>query len=131
MVELASRFHTGEPVQIKTIAELHKISPRFLVQILLQLKGAGLVSSSRGAAGGYQLARSPESIHLADIINVIDRSPQTASAFKTLASSGTVECLREIWKTIDREEQRLLSETNLAALAQRAQGGTSSHYYQI
>src|SRR5207248_651097 len=47
MVELASRYRAGQPVQIKNIAEAHNISPRFLVQILLQLKGAGLVASSR------------------------------------------------------------------------------------
>ena len=47
----------------KAIADKHGISQRFLVQILLQLKAAGLVASTRGAAGGYQLARPPERDH--------------------------------------------------------------------
>ncbi len=55
VLELARAFDLGEPVRIRTIADEHGIPSRFLVQILLQLKGAGLVSSTRGAAGGYQL----------------------------------------------------------------------------
>ena len=56
----------------KFIAEGHGVPSRFLVQILLQLKSAGLVQSIRGAAGGYQLAKEPEEISLLDVMNVID-----------------------------------------------------------
>src|ERR1700677_3634392 len=76
MVELAIKYPLGQPVQIKNIAQTHDISPRFLVQILIQLKSAGLVASSRGAAGGYQLTRPPEEISLADVVHVIDRAQQ-------------------------------------------------------
>ena len=51
MLELASQYGSGTPVRIRRIAERHDVPPRFLVQILLQLKGAGLVTSVRGAAG--------------------------------------------------------------------------------
>src|SRR5436190_20185430 len=71
MVELAAQYSKGQPVSIKAIAETYGISPGFLIQILLQLKGAGLVASSRGAAGGYQLAQAPDAINLANIIDVI------------------------------------------------------------
>ena len=47
------------PVRLADVADKHAIPGRFLVQILLQLKNAGLVASTRGAAGGYQLARPP------------------------------------------------------------------------
>ena len=55
MLELAAQYGSAEPVRIRRIAERHDVPPRFLVQILLQLKGAGLVASVRGAAGGYHL----------------------------------------------------------------------------
>ena len=74
-MELAANYADPQPVRVKAIADAHGIPQRFLVQILLQLKGAGLVASIRGAAGGYQLARSPESISLAEVLNTIDRSP--------------------------------------------------------
>src|SRR5258708_29558323 len=72
MLELAASYSEAQPVRIKAIADAQGIPQRFLVQILLQLKTAGLVASVRGAAGGYQLARSPQSISLAAIINAID-----------------------------------------------------------
>ena len=60
MLELAANCADAQPVRIKAIADAQGIPPRFLVQILLQLKTAGLVASVRGAQGGYQLARPPE-----------------------------------------------------------------------
>ena len=72
MLELASQYGSGEPVRIREIAERHGVPPRFLVQILLQLKGAGLVASVRGAAGGYRLLSPPDQISLGRIMEVID-----------------------------------------------------------
>src|SRR6187401_3716277 len=68
VLELAARHGSGEPVRIREIADAHGIPSRFLVQILLQLKGAGLVQSTRGATGGYALAKPPEAISLADVM---------------------------------------------------------------
>src|SRR6185437_13309615 len=78
MVELACNYGVKTPVHLKSIAENHGISQRFLVQILLQLKGAGLVESTRGAAGGYQLARPPVKISLAEVVHAIDQAPPAA-----------------------------------------------------
>src|SRR5947209_19049969 len=75
MVELACTHGDRNPIHLKSIAENHGISQRFLVQILLQLKGTGLVESTRGAAGGYQLGRAPKEISLADIVHAIDPAP--------------------------------------------------------
>ena len=72
MLELAANYADAQPVRIKAIADAQGIPQRFLVQILLQLKTAGLVASVRGASGGYQLAKPPESISLAAVINAID-----------------------------------------------------------
>jgi Rrf2 family protein len=130
MVELAARYEEREVVQIKTIAEAHGISPRFLVQILLQLKGAGLVASSRGASGGYQLTRPPESVNLADIINVIDPSPQAQSALNSLPTSQVVQAVRNVWQEVNREEQRILEMTTLADLVRRTRQ-SDLHSYQI
>src|SRR5881398_3290419 len=73
MLELAVRYGDPAPVRLKAIADAHEIPDRFLVQILLQLKGSGLVVSARGAAGGYLLARAPDQISVGDIVSVIDR----------------------------------------------------------
>jgi Rrf2 family transcriptional regulator, cysteine metabolism repressor len=60
------------PVKIHEISQREKIPQKFLEQILLQLKQAGLLESKRGVYGGYSLLKEPKKVSLADIIRVID-----------------------------------------------------------
>ena len=129
MLELAASHREPQPVRIKAIAEAQGIPQRFLVQILLQLKGAGLVTSVRGAAGGYQLTRPPEKISLADVVNTIDRSPPRGDP-NGGATSAAVQAIRSVWRTIQAEEQRLLDNVTLADLVRQTQQ-TSMPSYQI
>lgn len=57
---------------IKEIAKREKISVKFLEQILLTLKNAGLLHSKMGMGGGYYLAKSPDAISLGQIIRILD-----------------------------------------------------------
>src|SRR5258708_32176265 len=72
MLALARRRPEDVPIRIKEISESHAIPERYLVQILLQLKGAGLVLSTRGASGGYRLARAAASISLSEVLTAVD-----------------------------------------------------------
>jgi Rrf2 family cysteine metabolism transcriptional repressor len=129
MLELAANYGDPQPVRIKAIADAQGIPQRFLVQILLQLKTAGLVASVRGAAGGYQLARPPESISLAAVITAIDDRTLTArSSLGEGHRTPAVESLLAVWKEIQAEEQRLLQKLTLAELVRRAQQGNSLTY---
>ncbi len=71
VVELAGASD-GAPVKGERLAAAQEIPLRFLENILLQLRHAGIVESRRGADGGYKLARPPEEITLADVIRAID-----------------------------------------------------------
>jgi Rrf2 family protein len=121
MMELASQFGTGEPVRIRRIAERHDVPPRFLVQILLQLKGAGLVASIRGAAGGYQLVKPPHDISLGQIMEVIEgateENGQTSSASP---DSPAVKVLMKTWMDVTAVERKMLQSISLAELIERA-----------
>jgi Rrf2 family protein len=129
MLELAANFGDPQPVRIKSIADAQGIPQRFLVQILLQLKTAGLVASVRGAAGGYQLARPPESISLAAVINAIDdRTLTPRSALGEASRTPAVGALLAVWKEVQAEEHRLLQKVSLAELVRRAQQGNSLSY---
>src|SRR5262245_13244731 len=128
-LELAVNHGSGLPLRVKEIAEAHAIPQRFLVQILLQLKGAGLVASLRGAAGGYQLARAPEQIRLADVINIIDRSPQARSATPSANRSPAAEALRGVWRRIQDEEQRMLEQVSFADLVRQMQQDHALTYH--
>ena len=72
IIELARSQMIGRPMRAREIAESQDIPERYLVQILLQLKSAGLVRSLRGSAGGYALMRDAGAITLAEVIITID-----------------------------------------------------------
>jgi Rrf2 family transcriptional regulator, cysteine metabolism repressor len=131
MLELADHYGRPQPVRLKAIAEAHHIPQRFLVQILLQLKGSGLVISTRGAAGGYLLGRSPKTITLADVLNVIDRQDRPTPDRRTAGGgppSPMSDALRTLWKEIQAAQRRILEGTTLADLAQKAREGQSLLY---
>src|SRR5437867_3520433 len=128
MLELAANHAEPQPMRVKSIADAHRIPQRFLVQILLQLKAAGLVASIRGAAGGYQLARPPEEISLADVIHAIDHAPLARSVLLALPQSAEVQAVRAIWQEVQAEEQRILEDVTLAELIRRTHGSGALSY---
>ena len=74
---LARRWNRDEPLSIRAISTTEQVPERFLVHILLQLKAAGLVTSIRGAGGGYHLSRPPREITLDDIHAAIEGRPDS------------------------------------------------------
>jgi Rrf2 family protein len=63
---------TPEPLTIETIAKRSDTPKRFLEQILLEIRNAGIVSSIRGRSGGYVLIKRPEDISISDMVRLID-----------------------------------------------------------
>jgi len=118
MLQLAEEYASGEPVQIRRIADVHGIPSRFLVQILLQLKGASLVASTRGAAGGYRLTKPPTDITLGEVIEVMegDARPQTNAGKNTPLVGSLLQLCREI----DESVSDRLAETTLADVVEHA-----------
>jgi Rrf2 family protein len=131
MLELASRFGSGEPVRIRKIAERHDVPPRFLVQILLQLKGAGLVASTRGAAGGYHLIRPPEELSLGEVMDVIEGASAGNNGHTSAASpdSPAVKALTNAWQEVHRKEREMLHSITFAELLERAREQDERMYY--
>ena len=72
MIDLATWERTTPLVQIKDIAEREKIPAKFLEQILLALKNAGLLNSRMGVGGGYHLSQPANEITLGHIFRVLD-----------------------------------------------------------
>ena len=137
MLELAAQHGDPQPVRLKAIADAHEIPPRFLVQILLQLKGAGLVHSTRGASGGYLLAKPPEQISIADIISVIDRNDRAERMssekkpppkIDNMPQTSAVQAVRAVWRDVEAAQRRILEETSLAELVRRSQENFALSY---
>lgn len=72
LIDLARYYGKGDPPKITEVAERNEIPKKYLEQIFLQLKGAGYVRSIRGSRGGYELAKQPDKITIAEIIRLID-----------------------------------------------------------
>ncbi len=130
MLELAAQYGSGEPVRIRKIAERHNVPPRFLVQILLQLKGAGLVASVRGAAGGYHLLKPPQEVSLGQVMDVIEgageENGQTSSASP---DSAAVKVLQNAWQEVNLMQRKMLDGMTLARLLERVKAQDEQMYH--
>ena len=117
-VELASH-PAGVPVKGERLATSQSIPLRFLENILLQLRHAGIVESRRGAEGGYRLARPAEEISLADVIRAIDGPLAGVSGRRpeTLDFTGSSEPLREVWVAVRASLRAVLETVKLADVA--------------
>jgi Rrf2 family protein len=71
MLELAMNSGQG-PMPLRDLASRQEISAKYLEQLLIPLKGAGLVKSVRGARGGYMLAKDPTEIDLYEIVRSLE-----------------------------------------------------------
>jgi Rrf2 family protein len=127
MLELASQYALDEPVRIRSIADRHGIPSRFLVQILLQLKGAGLVASTRGAAGGYQLSKPPDEITMGEVISVFEGPPESGAAAGF--DSPAARIVAQTWREITEIEQQMLNSLTFAELIERARHQHEPMYY--
>ncbi|WP_066934788.1 RrF2 family transcriptional regulator [Microtetraspora fusca] len=100
------------PVPAERIATAQDIPRRFLDNILLQLRRAGLINSQRGPDGGYWLARPADQISLADIIVVIEGVSQESERFPGVAGP-----LAGVWTALREYEHTTLTEITLAHIA--------------
>jgi len=114
MMELAARYNDPKPVRLIEVCEKHLIPQSFLVQIMLQMKASGLVQTTRGSAGGYQLARPPEQITLADILGVLDRMDEPE--VRTSAPSSMSRRLQRVWKGLAENRMVYLEQFKLSDL---------------
>ena len=128
ILQLAASYGTGELVRVRAIAQAHGIPFRFLVQIMLQLKGAGLVASTRGAAGGYQLLKDPVDITLADVMCVIEGAGDGVTR-SCSHETPQARALLGLWNDVDRVQREMLAGTTIQDLLDRSLTASDLMYY--
>jgi len=129
---LSLTLHADEapgPTSVRDIAERTGLPQPYLEQILLALKGAGLVRSKRGVGGGYVLAQSPEDITLGQIVSAVD-GPIAVGDFGEPHQDGACnhegQCiLLGVWADVGEHMRRHLDSFTLADIAARATGSTT------
>jgi Rrf2 family transcriptional regulator, cysteine metabolism repressor len=125
MVELARR-ERGVPVSLSDIADADGLPLAYLEHLVARLRKAELVESRRGARGGYLLARAPEEITMAEVVEALEGSIAPIECISQ-ASDGTIVCSREsdpahvcptklLWTRVRIAIVHTLQETTLAEL---------------
>ncbi len=125
LAEPAENSDTPQMMQIKEISLREQISTKFLEQILLTLKNAGLLHSKMGVGGGYYLARSAKEITLGQIFRVLDGPVApikcvSQMAYETCGCPDEETCgLRLVMGDVRNAIADILDNTTLADVNQR------------
>jgi Rrf2 family protein len=116
-IELANA--DGAIRTVPQLASLQHIPPRFLENILLALRRAGLLQSRRGSEGGFRLARPAHDIALADILRAVEGSLVTVRGMgpEELTYDGSAEGLRDVWLALRANIRAVLERVTLAEIA--------------
>jgi len=120
MIELALGHGQGL-IQLKSIAESEEISEKYLEQIIIALRAAGLVKSVRGAKGGYFLSREPVDITVREIIEKLEGSLYPVDCGENSKNCPRSErCVTvDIWKMLGDKIYDTLEEISLASLVNK------------
>jgi Rrf2 family protein len=108
-------------ISIETIAKAQSIPPKFLEQLMLALKRAHFLRSAKGQKGGYQLAKKPNQISLAEVIRLFDGAlAPTESVSENFYESTPIEKekrLSKVFKEIRDHVSNKLEKTTIADVA--------------
>jgi Rrf2 family transcriptional regulator, cysteine metabolism repressor len=96
---LARHYPDTAALRMEDLAEEQRVPPKYLPQILLELKGRGLLRSLRGKEGGYLLARPPAEITLGEVLRAVSGPVFDAPA---LSNSDAPPELRRAWHKLQR-----------------------------
>lgn len=126
LLSLALHGAESGPTSVRDIAERTGLPQPYLEQILLALKGAGIVRSKRGVGGGYILAREPAQITLGEIVSAVD-GPIAVGDFGEPHQDGACDhegqcVLLAVWAGISSRIRAELDSFTLADIACMAQG---------
>ena len=137
LVRLALADGTA-PVTARDIVAFTGVPPKFLEQVMHDLRQAGLVESQRGKRGGYVIARDPASVSFADVIDAIDgrrAGPAGESAAGSNGGKGRMQgggradaLVAPVWREVRECTRAILGSATIADAAARA---TAAPMYYI
>jgi Rrf2 family protein len=116
LLELATHYQNGEPLQIRQIAAQQNIPDRYLEQLLATMRRGGLVKSQRGSKGGYMLAREPWKITIFEVLACVDGLDARTCEEETQPKSADSAVVEEIWQEARQAANSILQKYTLAEL---------------
>ncbi|TWT48249.1 RrF2 family transcriptional regulator [Botrimarina hoheduenensis] len=127
LLRLAVEYAGGLPLQGRRLAAEEGIPEGFLTQILQQLKRCGLVTSVRGAAGGYRLTSPPEEITVGELLEMLEGPADKPSRLATPTPLACV--LTDLCDEAQQAQRAMFESVTLAELADRAAPEHAGMYY--
>ena len=120
MLELASRYGEG-PIELKEIARRENISLKYLEQVIVPLRTAGLVKSVRGSKGGYLLAKPPSEVCLKDLVEILDGPIHLIECLNDPRVCQKISsCVtRDIWKEVSEAIHGIFHSITLEDMVKR------------
>ena len=122
---LARHYPSQVALTTDQMAEEQGLPPKYLPQILLELKAKGIVRSVRGKAGGYLLARPPAEITLGDVLQAVDGPLFEAPG---LGSSGGPPELRRAWQKLRQAVEDAVGTITFQRLLEEAAEKEKMYY---
>ena len=122
MIDLADNWTPGTPVVLRDIAERQQVSKRYLEQLALALKKAGLVTVTVGRGGGYGLPRSADQIRVSEIVNAtIGEINVVGCVDYPETCDRAVQCpSRVMWERLNEVIKDTFESVTLAQLCERS-----------
>lgn len=123
-INLAKRRRAGlGALSARELADTERLPADYVEQILLRLRRAGLVESTRGAKGGYTLARDPESLTVRDIMTASERQTFELNCeihpVDPDRCSPSASCsIRPVWVSLQKRIDQFLDSVTVADLLQ-------------
>ena len=122
MVDLAMRQTRG-PVTLAAISERQHISLSYLEQLFGKLRRHGLVTSVRGPGGGYNLARPPGEVSIAEIVKAVDEALDATQCGGKENCHDDRRCMtHDLWATLNEKMHEYLSSVSLGDLVAHQNG---------
>lgn len=132
MLELSKNYGKGT-IFLKDIAKNQEISEKYLSQLIIPLRGAGLVQSTRGAHGGYSLGKPAAEISLYEIVKALDGPISVVECVTNpkVCSRYDICPTQKIWKGLNDSMIRYLTEISLDSLLSSCSDIDSDNFYSI
>ena len=130
VLELSMEFGQGT-IQSADIASRQNIPESYLVQLLNQLRKAGLIRSVRGPRGGHELVRRPEDLTVGDVVAVLDGPLDLLGRGEDRPSSGADELFRGVWTDVESAINGVVSSISFAELSAKYQKRKSNITFRI
>ena len=123
-------YSGSEAVTLKSVSKRQNISERYLEQIFSIIRKGGIITSKKGAQGGYFLARTAADITVGEILNILEGDLKIVSPSE---ERNDIECFmqKNIWNNINRQIEEYFDSVTLEALVKDYIEGKIAIMYYI